>query len=47
MLQKTINNSPGRLALPSVSSDLAINSIFLLQLSQWLEYLLVLWRTFL
>ena len=39
MLQKTINNSPGRLALPSVSSDLAINSIFYFNyLSGWNTY---------
>ena len=38
MLEKTINNSSGRLALPSVSSGLAAGSIFSLELSQWLEY---------
>ena len=31
MLEKTINNSPGRLALPSVSSGLEAGSIFLLE----------------
>ena len=30
---RTINNSPGRLALPPVSSGLAADSIFLLELS--------------
>ena len=38
MLEKTINNSPGRLALPPVSSGLAADSIFSPELSQWLEY---------
>ena len=39
MLEKTINNqAPGRLALPPVSSGLAADSIFSLELSQWLEY---------
>ena len=38
MLEKTINHSPGRLALPSVSSGLAADSIFSPELSQWLEY---------
>ena len=31
MLEKTINNSPGRLALPSVSSGLEAGSIFSLE----------------
>ena len=31
MLEKTINNSPGRLALPSVSSGLEEGSIFSLE----------------
>ena len=38
MLEKTINNSPGRLALPSVSNGLAADSVFSVELSQWLEY---------
>ena len=35
-MEKTINNFPGRLALPSLSSDLAINRFFYLNyLSGW------------